>query len=290
MIDEDKDNYAKCSEFISDSMKIFNDMYTLECCRMGDRKNNLSAMDCCCNIAYNNGWSKDIDTSTEFGLQIDKYYNPNAISERATLVYNIIRNRRNLVLNNTLKYDIVLKLCEQNRDKKILIVSKNGDFANNIAEHLQANSINVGMFHNEIPASYMYDANGNVITYKSGENKGKAKLFKDVALSKNYKDMFNANLLNVLVIKECSDNSLDIDVDMIIYASSLVTNIFDFKTRYQHIRYRTKETILHRIYTKDTIEEQILYKEPQNSLVCLQNGISESNIQFNDESGEINID
>ena len=285
--EEEKAQYEKYSSFIKDSMVVFGDFDMVELCRNGDALCNVSAMSICNNVARKNGWSPELDMSVEFNVQIDKIYNPNAIHERAQLIYNITRERKNFVCNFTKKIDEVINIVKANPRKGIVIVSKSGEFANEVAEKLTQEGMPCGLYHNEIPASYMPDENGEYITYKSGINKGKPKLFKASALSTYWMQCYIYGETNILSMKAASDTNLAIDIDIVIFTTTLIDDIFKFKARFRNCNFKGNNTEIHRIYCIDTIEENSMYKERPTNLITVCNCNKNDNVSINPATGEI---
>lgn len=288
--DIDNKNYTKYNDYIKDAMTIFGDLNVVNKCRVGDPEKGLSASDVRINLAKENGWSYDIDTTIEFMKNIDAVYNPNAIAERAETIFNILRERRNLVLNNECKIPKILDIVEKeaiNNKNKIIIVSKSGEFAHKITEEINKKFGNHTCvdYHDSIPDSYIEDVDGNLITYKTGENKGKPRLFKSRSLSNIYLQYYNNNYSKILSIKDSSDNKLNASSNIVILTSPLAYNIFNLRTRFNNIDFGNN-TKVYRIYCKDTIEEIKLFNEPANNLVTIKNEELE-NINYDSQSGEI---
>lgn len=289
-LDEESFNrYKKQSDYITDSMKIFGNLETLNACRIGDVKSGLTAVDVRLNLARYNGWSSTLDKSIEINRTIDTLFSPLAIEERANNVFNVSRLRRDLVENYPDKLKAIAKIINNNKDKKIIIVSKSGNFANDIANYINKcfSDVNCAQYHNEIPKSYLPDENGKPIVYKSGENKGKEKLFGATALSNYYLKLFNEEYCNVLSIKSASDTIIECDCDIVIFTSTLLPNIFEFKTRYTNINFLNDYTEIYRLYCKDTIEESVFYKEEQSNLITICEEPLQDSIKINEKTGEI---
>ena len=89
--------------------------------------------------------------STQIILLIKKLipiFNPTSLEERANTAYNIMRERKNLLTDNYSKFDTILDLLNnQLKGKKVLIVSKRGEFAAAITECLLENGIACGDYH-----------------------------------------------------------------------------------------------------------------------------------------------
>lgn len=281
------EQYNKYNAFIKDSMVVFGDFNTVELCRNGDKNCNVSAMTICTALAKQNGWNSELDMTIEFNVQIDKIYNPNAIHERAQLIYNIARERKTFVCNYKNKIAEVIKIVKSNPKKNIVIVSKSGDFANEIADALNKDDILCGLYHNEIPAAYMPDENGNPITYKSGINKDKPKLFKAASLSTYYMEAYNRGYIHTISIKGTSDNKLSIPIDIVIFTTTLTDDIFKFKARFKDCIFNEKSTEIHRIYCANTIEENQIYNERPTNLITVCNSDNLENISIDEKTGEI---
>ncbi len=286
------ERYKKQTDYITDSMKIFGNLDTVTACRIGNTQLGISAAVYRRQLAEYNGWSETLDKSIEINKRIDALFSPLAIEERANNVFNVSRLRRDLVENYPTKLKTILDIIKNNPDKKIIIVSKSGNFANDIAQYINKISSNnncfCGQFHNEVPKSYITDTTtGKPITYKTGANKGKEKLFGSAALSNYYLDLYNANYINILSIKAASDSSLKCNCDIIIFTSTLLPNIFEFKTRYTNIDFPNDNTIIYRLYCKDTIEESVFYKEEQSNLITICDEPQFDNIKINENTGEI---
>lgn len=286
--EDDKKLYEKYDEYVKNSMTIFGSIDMIDCCIKGDHTRGMSAMDCCYMIAKNNGWNTNLDNSIEYNRQLDSMFNPIAIKERATTIFNIINLRKKLLTDNDAKLEKIYELIcdERNRDKRIIIVSLRGEFCNKLSKYLDKNGIpNLG-YHNELEDSYLTDENGDIIRYKSGENKGQPKLFKSAALSTNNLKGFNAGYCNILLIKGTSDNSIETSADIIIYTSPILDNIFQFKARFDKIKLPIP-LIMYKIYCIDTNEEKVMLREKENSLIKVYMKNIAENLTIDEISGDI---
>lgn len=261
---DDAIKYKKYDEFVSTSMVIFKDLETVEKCKHGDKEAGVSAIEYRTRLAHENGWSEELDTSLPYMRQIDSLYNPNILYERACTFFNIARDRRNFTASNSSKLETILKLCEENKDKKILIVSKSGDYATTITKYINGKSeLKCGDFHDCIPPMEMQDESGMLIVVKSGKNKGKTKMLGSQAISTMNMKKFNEDKLNVLSIKECSDPSLSVTVDTIIITSPACSNIVELKQRFENLKVNGETPTVYVIYCADTIEAEEVEKKRQ---------------------------
>lgn len=288
--DDDFKQYEKYTEYISQSVSIFGNFDNIEKCRIGDVNLNISAEDFRRQLANENGWRYDLDTSLDFNKEIDKIYNPNALFERANIIYNITRERTNLITDNKNKINKIIELINKLKDKRILIVSKRGEFANAIANNINNNTPYIcGEYHDCIPEQYMKDEKGNYITYKSGENKGKLKLFHHKAISSMWLNLFNSDdytkQINLLSIKNTSSNSLKILIDCVIFTSPLGGSTYDFLLRFKDIEFNTNPLQVYMLYSENTIEYTKLSQfEPRINISIKQN---QENIEIDEKNGAV---
>lgn len=282
---EDSELSKKYDNYIKDSIAIFGSLDMIEKCRIGDKNSGKSAIDFKYEVAYHNGWSTELDKSIDFNNQIDDLYNPAALGERVSTIFQITNARKKLLVNNSAKLPIVLDIVARNKDKNILIVSSTGDFCNTIMKYLTDNDFRCTGCHNELEDSYMFDEDGNVVCYKGGEHKGEPKLFKAQALSSNNLINYNAGIYNILCIKSSADPIMETSADIIIFTTTLCPSIFDFRQRFEKIKLNTP-TEIHRLYCLNTSEESAIIKEVPSSFVHINENI-EINYTIDEKSGEI---
>lgn len=290
MSDTDTSKYEEYTNFIKDSMSIFGDIETVNKCRNGDPANKLSAVDVRLKIAQANGWSYDLDTTVEFMKNIDDLYNPNAIATRADVIYNMIRSRRDLLLNNDAKLEEIKNLLENEIDKdtKVIIISKIGEFARKITEYINDyfGDNYCADYHDCIPDGCITDENGELIRYKSGSKKGQLRVYKSQAISTLNLQYFNSGYIKVLSIKNSSSTDLKTASSTVILTSSLLDDIIKIRTRFVNVDFG-EHTKVYRLYCKNTIEENELMNEEPNHLITVKE--QEKQISFDNNSGEIII-
>lgn len=263
LTEDDEITYNKYKTFIADTVSIFGSLENVEKCKIGDATLGISAAEFRDMVAKNNGWSETLDTTYAFNKQIDDLYNPNSLLERALTFYNIIRERRTLVMNNGVKLETIKNIVESHYDKKILIVSKDGKFAAAITQYLneEFDKELCGDYHDEIEDMYATDEKGNYILIKSGKDKGKPKILKAQAISTYNNKKFLIGHINVLSMKFASNPKLCLDYDIIIFTTSLIDDISTFKYRFGDIECNTNPNIVYRIYCNNTIESEKFFNE-----------------------------
>lgn len=292
MLADDMELYKKYNDYITISLQIFGDFDTIEKARIGDARINLSSSEVRYTIARNNGWSPTLDTTICFNKQIDDIYNPAALYERANNVYSIMRQRRKLVSDYKEKLPIIARICYENKDKRILIVSKSGEFASQITNYINSVSIEEDSptckdYHDAIESTAMLDDTGkDYIRYKTGKQKGEVKMFGSQTISNYNLTLFNANIINCLSIKHSSDTKLKIAIDVVIFTSPLYDDIIDFKKRFTNITFNSIPNIVYVTYIDGTVENDKLYSNKRNNLFTIVED-EEKEIQYDENTNDI---
>lgn len=283
--DDVKIKYNEYNEYITQSIKIYGSLDNIEKCRTGNPLLNISSIEFRTQIAKENGWNETLDTSIPLFKQIDDVYNPNALYDRAVVFYNIIHERKNYCTDNINKLEKILEICNNNKDKRILIVSKRGEFAAKITDYLNEHDINCVDYHDAIEDAMLTDRYGNPVLYKSGENAGKPRIVKAQAISTINEQKFQKGLANCISIKYSSNNKLNIAIDIVIITDFLNGNIVDIKSRFGNIRFTSIPTIVHRLYSIDTIEEKEMYNyNPSNNIILHR---EDKKVTYDEKSGNI---
>ena len=284
--DDDRLLYDKCTTYINQCVSIFGDLNTIDKCKRGDIKNNISAAEVRNTIAISNGWSDTLDTSLEFYKQLDELYNPNNLYERACNFFAIAKQRRDLVTDNNAKLTEIAKICQEHKDKNILIVSKRGEYAAIVSNYLKGFDVHIGDYHDQIPNQIATDINGNIIITKTGKDKGKPKVIGHQAISTLNEQLFNNNTINVLSIKNSSNPKLKIAIDIVIFTTPLCDNIFELRGRFTNITFNNVPTTIYYVYCNNTIEQVNINKQKESSIYKIIDD-TENNISYNENNGDI---
>ena len=218
--------------------------------RTGNIALNISSNQICAQIAQENGWNENLDMSIEFNVEIDRLYNPMNLKERASKTYEIIRNRSQLLSDYDGKLDAILKIIEDNPDKKILIINKRGDFATRVTEYINCYSMSpiCGNYHDRVEPIPAVDVNGLPLYYKSGAKKGERRMMAAQAQKTYNEYMFNQNKLRVLSTNNAPDKELTINVDIIIITSPQCESIKSYMYRMSNLLFRSGNIILYSLY------------------------------------------
>lgn len=287
MSDDNRELYNKYTDYINTCMSIFGDLSNIEKCKHGDAVLGISATEFRHSVAYENGWNENLDTNVPFMKQIDDVYNPNTLFERACTFYTITKQRRDLVCDNDAKLEIIKNICIENKGKKILIISKRGEYASKITKYLNENTdIKCGDYHDCIEDAIAVDDYGVPILIKSGANKGKPKVIGWQAQSSLNEGRFNSNIINVLSIKNASNVKLKIACDIVILTSPLCDNIINIKKRFTDVVFSGIPTKTFKIYCSGTIENDKLTKEKDNPIISVIDK-TDNNIIYDENLGNI---
>lgn len=290
--DSDLSLYKKCTDYINECVTVFGDLKNIEKCKVGDPLLNISASEFRYTLAKENGWSEDLNTNIDFHRQIDEIYNPNTLFEKACTFYTIAKQRRDLCSDNVEKLREIARICYENKDKKILIISKRGEFAAQVTKYINSvateeDSPICGDYHDCIEDAVATDKEGNIILVKSGVNKGKPRIVKAQAISTSNLADFNSGCINVLSIKNSSNNKLKIACDLVILTTPYCNSIIDIKSRFTEITFNGTPTRVYKLYCSNTIEHNQLMKEKESPIIKVINYNEENFVEYDEKNGDI---
>lgn len=255
--------YEYYCKYIETSLNIFGSFDIMQQARVGDSTLNISSANICNQIAEENGWNDHLDMSYEFNQKIDELYNPNNLRDRATQIFEIIRNRTNLLSDYEGKLKYILDVVNVYPQDKILIISKRGEFASKVTEYLNDNSESdiCGNYHNKVDDIPAVDEYGNPVFFKSGKEKGKRKSMSYRAQMTLNERKFNLGKIRCLSLSNAPDKSLNVDFDTIIITSPLCEDIKSYLYRLTNISLRSDKIKLFSIFCKNTVEQQKLFNK-----------------------------
>ena len=250
--------YKYYTEFIETSLIIFGDFDTLEYARKGNPTTNESCTEICNRIAEFNGWSRNLDMSSEYNIKVDELYNPNSLAERAEETYRKIRDRKILVAEYSPKIDKAIEIINKHPNEKILIINKTSTFAELLTAYVNNNSeTNIaGGYHDGMKPIPKLDGYGRQEVYRSGLRKGVPIELKAKAQCTANEKAFNAGEINVLVTANAPNPKLSIDVDVVIITSPLCNTIKDYIYRLNNVKFNNEKLKLYTLYILGTIEER----------------------------------
>ena len=255
--------YQHYSKYLETTLNIFGSFDKINEARIGNTSLNISSTEICNQIASDNGWNDHLDMNYEYNRAIDDMYNPNALKERASKMYDYIRSRGNLVADYERKLEKILELVRTHSGEKILIINKRGEFANKVTEYLNNNSESdiCGNCHNKVDDIEAVDRYENPIFIKSGKEKGKRKIMGWKAQMTLNQDKYNDNQIQCLSLANSPDKSLCVYVDVVIITSPLCEDIEAYLYRLSNVSFNPEKIKLFSIFCKNTIEQQKLFNK-----------------------------
>ena len=272
--------YEHYCKYIETTLNIFGSFDNIQEARIGNVALNISSSEICTRIAIDNGWNDHLDMNYEYNRKLDEMYNPNALRERASQMYEYIRLRGSLLSDYEGKLESILNIVKSNSESKILIISKRGEFASKITEYLNNNfDYNIcGNYHNKVDDIDAVDINGKPIYIKSGKSKGKRKVMGYKAQMTLNETLFNEDKIHCLSLSNAPDKSLNVDVDIIIITSPLCEDIESYFYRLSNVRPISEKIKLFSIFCKNTIEQQRLFNKPvkQNHIIVNKSEFTDS--------------
>lgn len=290
MCKSDKLKYDEINQYIKDTIELFNGDFDLAMkCYMGDSKLGISADHFRNELAMEKGWSSNMDVSSEYFAAIDRYYNPNSIYERAKTLMGIIKERQVLLSDNKAKINTILELISNNKDKKILIISKRSVFAKLVCDSINSEIENVTLkkdiihgnlfkpatelrgtgygvrsnaqcveYHPDIESQPLIDpASGDYIRVKSGNNAGKVKMFGAASLCKIANQRYEEDFHNVVSSVSSIPKEANFEIDAIIFTSPECNTYNQLQYRVARLKFKENVKIVN-IYLKDTKESDKL--------------------------------
>lgn len=284
-IPEDSEDYKLLKyydEYITTSLNIFGTFDCIKEACYGNSSLNISSAQVCNRIASDNGWNETLDMSIEYNRQIDSLYNPISIRERASMTYEVIRNRQNLIASNNIKLDTILNYVNEHADEKILIISRNSSFAKKITDYLNTMSENIicGDYHNSVESIPAVDVDGNPIYIKSGKHKGERKMMAATAQKRLNVELFERGTIRVLSTNNAPDKELDVKIDRILISSPLCSDIKAYLYRLDKLLLPPALNVDY-LYIKGTQEEKVL--RDRDLSICSSNiKNSETDDNFSD--------
>ena len=284
-IPEDSEDYKLLKyydEYITTSLNIFGTFDCIKEACYGNSSLNISSAQVCNRIASDNGWNETLDMSIEYNRQIDSLYNPISIRERASMTYEVIRNRQNLIASNNIKLDTILNYVNEHANEKILIISRNSSFAKKITDYLNTMSENIicSDYHNSVESVPAVDVDGNPIYIKSGKHKGERKMMAATAQKRLNVELFERGTIRVLSTNNAPDKELDIKIDRILISSPLCSDIKAYLYRLDKLLLPPELNVDY-LYIKGTQEEKVL--RDRDLSICSSNiKNSETDDNFSD--------
>ena len=267
---------------ISTGISIFGNFDTIKAARVGDSGTNCSSMAICDAIARQNGWNEHLDMTVDFNVDLDKLYSPSALRERASNIYNIIRERSIRLASAKEKLEAIANIIDgiEDKTKNILIINKYPDFATNVTDYLNCSGYKCMNYHDKVDNIPAIDEDGNAVLIKSGANKGKPKMLGAISQKKLAQRLMNKGKLHILSANSLPDKSLQTHIDIVIITSPLCETIETYFYRLSKVEFPSEVT-LYTLYYKGTLESK---KLEDRKVPSTHNIVNENEIEVKTEN------
>ena len=175
--------------------------------------------------------------------------------------------------------DVILDIVRENKDKKILIINKRGDFANKVTDFLNdlSDTIICGNYHDKVDNIPAVTLTGQPVYYKSGARKGERKMMGAKAQKTLNVERFNNDVIHVLSTNNSPDKDLAIDVDVVIITSPMCEDIKSYMYRLSKIYFRSKLIKLYSLYCSNTSEQRLIEKKELSDNHNVKNSNADEN-------------
>lgn len=251
-------------------------------------------------ISKYKGWSRNMDTSTSIGLQIDTYYAPNNIFKYCDDYMTYVRKRNKLINDAKCKIDTCIEIFKKFPDLKVITFAQSTEFANNLTD---ATNTQLGIVHtpdhdfaigDEIitkqlkkPIAIAYHSqlkSRPVINPNTGQyyttKKGEVKLFGLQTFKKEAIEGIKAGRYRIINTANALDEGVDIvDLQMAIITSGDRSDVRDTqrKGRAKRLDFNNPNGIVRiiNLYLADTHEVSKLRDRQTNNRVVWINNVNE---------------
>lgn len=206
-------------------------------------------------VAQVMGWSRDLDLTTDYGKQRDKHWNPNHIYEVAKTFQMVIKTRNEIIANNDVKLDVVVKLINK-YNVPTIVFNESIDFVTKIADALGKDAI---AYHSKIESRPIWDElNNDWFRYKSGAKEGEPKMFGKDKIKQELIEGMLSGKYKYLITAKALDEGLDIPNLELVIITAGSTNPLQQGQRSARgntidINNTTKQTKIFNLYFDDII-------------------------------------
>lgn len=268
---EDQTRFDNINDAMTETIGIFDNNYeNLIACIQGSTVPYKSPYDFREEFARSRGWEPDLDLSVHMFAEIDKYYNPSSLFERATHYQTLIADRERLLSVNKAKVDTVNGLITYLIGRQVLVLSKNGSFGEQLDElRLKRGNLSHNIHSSMKSIPLLDESTGGYILCKSGNNKGQPKMFGETVLTRLMVDKFNAKAFNWLCITGSIDKKVSIlDVDVLIITSYKTLAYHELKARIAGLTFKKYPSILNVVMLGTKEQETVTTMQKKFSIAA----------------------
>lgn len=248
---EEKELYDKYTKIISENINKFGKkgIELAQKCLSGGKHKGIKKT----NIqfvygwAVHKGWHKNLNLENPVDIEINNLWNPHKVIGYAVKLMKAIKDRKNVLYNAEIKYEVIKNILSNYPNKKAIIFSQSTSFADNMNNVLNINGQKSVVYHSNLVTELLpSEKTGKLIKFGKGRKKKAA--IKAITSGK--------------AMRLCTASSLDkgLDVpDLMIGITASGTSGF---TQYQQRNGRTKRlfgedklALLINLYVKNSKEE-----------------------------------
>ncbi|MBS1960738.1 MAG: DEAD/DEAH box helicase family protein [Bdellovibrionales bacterium] len=222
--------------------------------------------------ANKNGWRKDLDYTIEENRKINEIWNPNKIIGYASNLMEAVRVRKNLLYNASPKAEAAIEIIKRFPYLKTICFGQSTAFVDklNLLINEKFGKLTSVAYHSRLPSSTLPDDDGNIITIKTGKNKGQPKIFGAKGLKEFAIKAIRTGKVKVIVTATALDKGFDVeDIELGVVAArtSNPTQQIQRRGRVKRLKLYKLDTIviIVNLYIKDTKDEDWLRDSQKGS-------------------------
>lgn len=153
------------------------------------------------------GYEKDIVITNEYTRMMQEFWHPDNVETLAKSYIKSVTARNNYLKHNVNKVNGVLQILKHYR-RPTIVYNDSIDMIDQLYDNLNAKE--VVKYHSAVESIYMYDDNGNVITYAGGQRKGEPKLFGKTTIKKLAIERMNTGKAMYLITGKSLNESVNL--------------------------------------------------------------------------------
>lgn len=153
------------------------------------------------------GYDKNAVIDNEYIKMIQEFWNPDNVENVAKSYIKSVTARNNYLKHNVNKVNAVLQILKHYR-KPTIVYNDSIDMIDQIYDNL--NSKEVVKYHSAVESIHLYDENGEIIRYASGERKGEPKLFGKTTIKKLAIERINSGQALYLITGKSLNESVNL--------------------------------------------------------------------------------
>lgn len=220
---------------------MFEGEFDLICaCHSGFKTTSLTGEDMyitydrlCNTLSTMLGWNINLNIAEEKNKILHENWSPIAIHAKAKTFMEYIRLRNDILIDNDVKLEAVLKIIEYNKTSTICF-NESTKFADKIADaiNLKFEDYNAVCYHSNIDSRSMIDPEtGRPFTYKAGDRAGLPKILGKTSIKKLIIEWSRKGYYKFISTAKALDEGIDIPIIDQIICTAGTTNPITYQQR-----------------------------------------------------------